>query len=94
MANLGALPRLAAFSASIAQSVWKSKLLKDDGTPYAAFDQFKPWVDSVAVQRDKLNETRVFANGLKTDLDAHAVRLNKHDARLDVLEARPVTTFP
>ena len=91
---LGPLPRLAGFSAGVFGSTLKAKVLKDDGSAYAVFDQFKPWVDSVVVQRDKLNETRIFASAVKGDVDEHAARIGDLERRLAVQEARPVTTFP
>lgn len=66
---LGPLPRLSAFSRSIYRDALKTHLKRPDGSDYAVFDQFYDWTGSVGDQRDKLNETRVFVNAIKGDVD-------------------------
>lgn len=88
------VPRLPAFDAKGFVSALKTNVRRPDGNPYAVFDQFLAWKNGADRLRDSVETNRVTLVDHKADIDAHAVRLNKHDARLDVLEARPVSTFP
>lgn len=93
-----------AFDARAANDAWLKKVLKDDDTPYAVFasggfHNLNRWMLGIGEFDgkglfDAVKTNASEQNHIRTQVNGHGARLDKHDDRLAALEAQQHAPFP
>lgn len=89
------VPKPPAFDAQTSANAWTEHVLKDDGSPYAAFGKFPAWKQWADKLRDFVETNRVALVDQKKDLDGQQAKIANLTSRVAALEARPPSVpFP
>ena len=88
------VPKPPVADANAMQKAWYERVLKPDGAPYSAFQQFAAWKRWVDQLRDYTEANRITSVDQKSDIDRNTASINSLDARVTALEEKPSVPFP